>query len=82
MPEYLQAHSGTLEQLLAEERVYFDQACSDCHATAGDVPRSGKTGNQFEEYLIEHVEDKAGKDIEEEAAHEVAGYLLHTKLRK
>lgn len=77
---YLQSHSGTLEQILAKEKVHFEQHCSACHAAVGDVPKAEKTGNQFEEYLIEHVEDIASKDMEEEAAHEVAEYLLHSKL--
>jgi cytochrome c5 len=77
--EYLQLHSGSLEQILAGERVHFDRHCSACHATAETVPKVEKTGNQFEELMIEHVEAKTGKDLEEEAAHEVAEYLLHKK---
>lgn len=76
--EYLQENSGTLEQLLAKEKVYFEQHCSACHAAVEDVvSRAENSGNQFEDYLIEHVEDKADKDLEEKAAHEVAEYLLH-----
>jgi cytochrome c2 len=78
--EYLQIHSGTLEQILAGERVHFEQHCSACHATTETVPRTEKTGNQFEEFMIEHVEAMTGKDLEEDAAHEVAEYLLHKKL--
>ena len=78
--EYLQLHSGTLEQILAGERVHFKQHCSACHATAEAVPKVEKTGNQFEELLIEHVEAMTGKDLDEEAAHEVAEYLLHKKI--
>ena len=80
--EYLQLHSGTLEKILAGERVHFEQHCSACHATAESVPKTTKTGNQFEELMIEHVEDKTGKDLEEDAAHEVAEYLLHSKVLK
>ena len=72
MLEYLQANSGTLEQLLAREKVYFEQHCRSCHAIAEDVvSRAEKSGDQFEDYLIDHVEDKADKDLAEEAAHEV-----------
>ena len=78
--EYLQLHSGTLGQILAGERVHFKQHCSACHATAEAVPKVEKTGNQFEELLIEHVEAMTGKDLDEEAAHEVAEYLLHKKI--
>jgi len=77
---YLQGHSGTLENILAKEQVHFEQHCSACHATAEAVPKSEKTGNQFEELLIEHVEDKNGKDLEEEDAQEVAAYILHKQL--
>jgi len=77
---YLQANSGTLEAILAKERVYFNQYCSACHATAKDVPKSALSGVQFEEFMIEHVESKTGTDLEEEMAHEVAEYLLHIKL--
>lgn len=80
--EYLQLHSGTQEKILAGERVHFEQHCSACHATAESVPKTTKTGNQFEELMIEHIEAKTGKDLEEKAAHEVAEYLLHKKMLK
>lgn len=78
---YLQANSGTLEDILTEEKVHFDQQCSACHSTREDVPVTAINGTQFEEYLIDHVEDKTDNDLEEEAAHEVAEYLLHSTIR-
>jgi cytochrome c2 len=78
---YLQANSGTLEDILTKEKVHFDQHCSACHSTTKDVPTTANNGTQFEEYMIDHVEDKTGNDLEEEAAHEVAEYLLHSKIR-
>ena len=79
---YLQANSGTLENILAEEREHFNQHCSGCHATEDKVPKTEKAGAQYEEYMIEHVEEKTGNELDEKMVHEVAEFLLHVTLRK
>lgn len=72
---YLQANSGTLENILVREQEHFKRQCSTCHTTAEKVPLTDKTGAQFEEYMIEHVEDKTDNDMDEKIAREIAQYL-------
>ena len=76
--KYLQDNSGTLEELLASEKPYYVKKCSSCHSL-DNVPVTAMKGSELEDFLFEHQEDKGG-EMDEEHAHEIAEFLLHTKL--
>ena len=76
--KYLQDNSGTLEELLASEKPYYVKKCSSCHSL-DNVPVTTMKGSELEDFLFEHQEDKGG-EMDKEHAHEIAEFLLHTKL--
>lgn len=77
---YLVSNGGQLDEILVEERRHYAENCSSCHQEK-TLPATKMMGHELQEYLLEHVEDKAKKALPENIAHEIAEYFLHTKLQ-
>ena len=78
---YLHTNAGTKDQILVQERRYFDRLCSSCH-DVNSVLSSDKAGLNLENFLIDHMIEEADQDIEESDAHEVAEFMLHISVWK
>jgi len=77
---YLVSNGGQLDKIMAEERRLYAENCSTCHQEK-PLPPTTLMGMELQDFLQEHVEDKAKENLPEDVAHELAEYYLHTKLQ-
>ena len=77
---YLQSNAGSLEEIVAKEREYYERLCSSCHEGTL-APATELMGAALKNFLMDHMIEEADLDIEESDAHEVSEFILHTSTK-
>jgi cytochrome c2 len=77
---YLQSNAGSLENIIAKERKYYERLCSSCHEGTL-APATELMGAALKNFLMDHMIEEADLDIEESDAHEVSEFILHTSTK-
>jgi cytochrome c2 len=77
---YLQSNAGSLEEIIAKEREYYESLCSSCHEEAV-APATELMGAALTNFLMDHMIEEADLDIEESDAHEISEFILHTSTK-
>ena len=75
---YLQSNAGSLEDIISQEREYYERLCSSCHEGAL-APATDLMGAALKNFLMDHMIEEADLDIEESDAHEVSEFMLHSQ---